>query len=63
MSIIRSIRGGSHGWNEEDRLEMARLLIKAGYSVRIGYQLVPNGTKNKKEYVVEYDLPGGEANE
>ena len=31
MSIIRSIRGGSAGLNEEDRLTIAGILIKAGY--------------------------------
>lgn len=54
MSVIRSIRGGSAGLNEEDRLEIARLLIKAGYAVKIRYQLVPGNAKAKKEYVIEY---------
>ena len=40
--------------NEEDRLQIARLLIKAGYSVRIGYQVIPGNAKGKKEYVIEY---------
>lgn len=39
--IIRSIRKGSAQWNEEDRLQIATLLVKAGYSVRIGRQTVP----------------------
>ena len=34
MAAIRSIRGGTAGLNEEDRLQIARLLIKAGYSVK-----------------------------
>lgn len=55
MAIIRSIRGGSAGLNEEDRLAIAKLLIKAGYTVRIGYREVPGSTKGKKEYVVEYE--------
>lgn len=54
MSVIRSIRGGSAGLNEEDRLSLAQLLIKAGYSVRIGYQVIPGNVKGKKEYIVEY---------
>lgn len=54
MATIRSIRGGSAKLSEEDRITLATLLIKAGYTARIGYQLVPDGTKNKKEYVVEY---------
>ena len=35
-NVIRSIRKGSVQWNEEDRLKVATLLLKAGYSVRIG---------------------------
>lgn len=54
MAVIRSIRGGSVGMNEEDRLQIARLLIKAGYSVRIGYQVISGNAKGKKEYVIEY---------
>lgn len=54
MSVIRSIRGGSAGLNEEDRLSLAQLLIKAGYSVRIGYQVIPGNAKGKKEYIVEH---------
>ena len=42
MSIIRSIRGGSAGLNEEDMLTIAGLLI-------------PGNTKGKKEYVIEYE--------
>lgn len=54
MAIIHSIRGGSAKLNEEDRLEIARLLIKAGYTVRLGYMEVPNDKKGRKEYVVEF---------
>ena len=54
MAVIRSIRGGTAGLNEEDRLTIAGLLIKAGYSVRIGYREIPGNTKGKKEYIVEY---------
>lgn len=54
MAVIRSIRGGTAGLNEEDRLTIARLLIKAGYSARIGYREIPGNIKGKKEYIVEY---------
>lgn len=54
-NIIRSIRGGSAGLNEEDRMQIAKLLIKAGYTVSIGYQDVPESTKGKKEYVIVYE--------
>lgn len=55
--IIRSIRKGSAQWNEEDRLQIATLLVKAGYSVRIGRQTVPEQEEKKNgqtEYTVEY---------
>ena len=54
MAVIRSIRGGTAGLNEEERLTIARLSIKAGYSVKIGYRVIPGNTKGKKEYIVEY---------
>ncbi len=60
MAVIRSIRGGSAGLNEEDRLTLAGLLVKAGYRVQIGYRVVPGNVKGKKEYTVEYEEPGGE---
>ena len=47
--IIRSIRKGSAQWNEEDRLQIATLLVKAGYSVRIGRQTVPGRRKRKTD--------------
>ena len=56
MSVIRNIRGGTVGWNEEDRLALANILVKAGYTVRIDHRLVPGETK-KKEYVVIYEDP------
>ena len=55
MAVIRSIRGGIAGLNEEDRLTLAGLLVKAGYRVQIGYRVVPGNTKGKKEYVIEYE--------
>ena len=45
--IIRSIRKGSVQWNEEDRLQIATLLLKCGYSARITNQVVP-GQEEKK---------------
>lgn len=51
---IRCIRGGSVKWNEEDRLQLANLLIKVGYTVRVGYQSIPGDARNRKEYIVEY---------
>lgn len=54
---IRSIRKGSVQWNEEDRLQLATLLIKCGYAAKITHQVVPGqeGKNNAaKEYVVEF---------
>lgn len=54
-NVIRSIRKGSAQWNEEDRLKIATLLLKAGYSVRIGRQQTEStGGKKQMEYTVEY---------
>ena len=55
--VIRNIRGGSAKVNEEDRVKLAELLAKFGYTVRIAYRTVPgdeNKPKPKKEYVIEY---------
>ena len=55
--MVRSIRKGSVQWNEEDRLQIAMLLIKAGYAVRIGRRVVPGqGDKKKAQmaYTVEF---------
>ncbi len=56
-SRIYSIRKGSVQWNEEDRLALAGLLVKAGYAVRIGRCAV-EGQENKKstqqQYYVEF---------
>lgn len=54
MAIIRSIRGGSAKLNEEDRLAIGTLLLKAGYTVRLGYRQIPDDSKNRKEYVIEF---------
>lgn len=54
-NVIRSIWKGSAQWNEEDRLKIATLLLKAGYSVRIGRQQIESsGNKKQMEYTVEY---------
>ena len=57
MARIRNIRGGSARTNEEDRLQLANLLVKFGYKVSIGYGEVQG--KKAKEYFVEYEVPGG----
>lgn len=54
---IFSLRKGTVQWNEEDRLALASLLIKAGYAARIGRRAVPGKENNKNvqhEYFVEY---------
>lgn len=44
----------NHGrLNEDDRLELARLLLKAGYTVRIGREKPPG--KKTNAYFVEYE--------
>ncbi len=60
MAKIFSIRKGSVQWNEEDRLNLATLLIKCGYCVRIGRQTVPGkeGKNAPQEYYVEYTEGG-----
>ena len=47
---IKALRNGSLG--EADRLELARLLVKAGYIVRITKEIIPG--KSKKATVIEY---------
>ena len=57
-NTIRNIRGGTAKWNEEDRLQLANLLVKAGYTVSIAYRTAPGEEgkpKTKKEYVVVYE--------
>lgn len=56
-NIIRNIRKGSVQWNEEDRLKMAEILLKAGYVVRIKRQNIPaeaSKSRARTEYVIEY---------
>ena len=43
--------------NAEDRLEIAKLLIKAGYTVRVGREKPPG--KRSYVYFVEYTEDGG----
>lgn len=55
--IIRSIRKGSVQWNEEDRLQIATLLLKCGYTVKITHRTIPeqqNRQNAQKEYVIEF---------
>lgn len=59
---IFSIRKGSVQWNEEDRLALAAILLKCGYTVRLGRQTVAGkgGRSNPpQEYYVEYSEEGG----
>lgn len=54
---IRCIRKGSVQWNEEDRLQLANLLVKCGYAVRLNHKVVSGQsgkTNAAKEYVIEY---------
>lgn len=55
MGEIRNVRGGSAKLNEEDRLALATLLVKAGYTVKIDYRAITGDTKNRKEYVVVFE--------
>ena len=58
MGEIRNIRKGSAKWNEEDRLEMGKLLLKAGYAVKMDYRVIPGEEekpKPKKEHVVVFE--------
>lgn len=43
MERIKIIAPRNNGWNEAERLELGRLLIKAGYTVRMGSEK-KNGT-------------------
>lgn len=55
--IIRSIRKGSVQWNEEDRLQLATLLVKCGYAVKLSNRVVPGKTERSnatKEYTIEF---------
>lgn len=58
MGEIRCIRKGSAKLNEDDRLAIANLLVKAGYTVKIDYRTVPGEegkSKPKKEHVVVFE--------
>ena len=55
MGVIKCVRGGSAKWNEEDRLQLATLLIKADYEVSIDYRPVEDAAKGRKEYVVVFE--------
>ena len=61
--IIRSLRKGNVQWNEEDRLQLGALLLKAGYAVRIGRRALPRQSdkqNSKMEYTVEFWEEGHE---
>ncbi|MFV0241455.1 MAG: hypothetical protein ACK5H4_15630 [Lacrimispora sphenoides] len=54
---IYSLRKGSVQWNEEDRLALAGMLIKAGYVVKLGRGPISSTVGRQKvqyEYYVEY---------
>lgn len=51
MKIINQPRGTL---TESDRLELARLLVKAGYTVRLGKCKQNEGAKPKSVLCVEY---------
>lgn len=54
---IYSRRKGSVQWNEDDRMQLCSLLVKAGYAVRI-WRAAVKGKENKQnaqmEYFIEY---------
>lgn len=52
MSAIYNQKNGE--LNKADRLALAGLLIKAGYSVRLGKKLVPGTNKEKSVPTVEF---------
>lgn len=55
--IIRSIRKGSVQWNEDDRLQIAALLLKCGYAAKITHRVglgQAARSNAQKEYVIEY---------
>jgi hypothetical protein len=51
MPKIENVKSG--GLNEADRLEIAKLLIKAGYTVRLGKEK-PENSKSYSHFV-EYE--------
>ena len=54
-NVIRSIRKGSAQWNGRGSAEDSNIVIKAGYSVKIGRQQIEStGGKKQMEYTVEY---------
>lgn len=56
-NVIRNIRGGSAKWNEEDRLQLATLLIKAGYTVKIEYHPAKSEYVNNVQYCLHIWKP------
>lgn len=58
---MRLIEQKAGRWNEEDRLELSRLLIKGGYQVAIRKEK-PEGKKQGVTYIdVQDDMPAKEA--
>ena len=60
MSRCRIANKKQGGLNTEDRLELARLLIKAGYTVRIVKDKMPGAKTNTSAIFVEYWEDEGE---
>ena len=57
MAVTQRIKPQRYGtMNEEDRLTLARLLVKAGYSVQIVREQVPG----KKTTVISVEFRGEE---
>lgn len=52
MNTQRIYSQKNNALNEQDRLDMARLLIKAGYTVRLGRE--KQGKSNTYTYFIEY---------
>lgn len=50
---IYSLKNGS--LNEADRLDLARLLVKAGYTVRVGSEPTQGTSSTRKTYFVEFE--------
>ena len=55
---IYSLKTGS--LNENDRLEIARLLLKAGYTARLGRERPVGKSNGSFEYFIEFWSEGNE---
>lgn len=57
MAKIENVKSG--GLNEADRLEIAKLLVKAGYTVRLGKDK-PANSKTYNHFVEYFEGDGNE---